>query len=194
MSLDNSSRGVTIQQESSPALIGGKTVSDSVLALSEKESSSEPTTFDLGDAGFENVVWKYTDNGSGFLIEAFYGSTKSLEVVGDIAGGILSNVSFKLTDGAWNNLFNTSYTVADSDVSLADFFGMLMVGLEGTAVALDGGQSYDLTAKLTGQSWQDVYPSGNFSNAQLVLTKVPEPATLAILSLGGLLLVRKKRQ
>ncbi len=171
--------------------------------------------FTIANHGFSSMTWAYDDTSkTSFTLEG-YGFANSSSpttnpictVTGDLSSGVATNVSVVLDNtgavGAWDDLYNGTYVVSEAEFTdYGDSYKLLMTAAD-TADGdtanqiINDGCTYDRGFEFQAQSWVvDDYDANQFTNARLALTSkpVPEPATLGILGLGGLIVALRKRK
>lgn len=173
--------------------------------------------FTIENSGFSSATWTYDDTsktsftvkGYGFADTALTVPTTDpiLEVTGTLSGGSVANVSLKLDNtgaiGVWDDIYNGTYVVTEAEFTdYGDSYKLLMVaagaGEDETAnQVVYNGCTYKRGFEFQAQSWVvDDYDDNQLTNARLALTSkpIPEPATLGILGLGGLIIAMRRRR
>ena len=151
-------------------------------------ASASTFTLDKGNGiyDFSSATWEYTNSGDSFLLKGFAASDPQLqvwEITGDVAGNDqATNVVIDLyAAGPWDAAYVGTYNADNAQFTDYNNFRLMMVAAN------------DDTVSFEGQSWVvDDYAAHEFTRAQI--TVVPEPATMAILGLGGLFVAARRRK
>ena len=186
-------------------------VSASTTALEDSSYYTDSGVFSLANGGFSSMTWAYDDTSkTSFTLEG-YGTTSVSMPICTIKGSInvdgsVTGVSVALDNlgaaGAWSDLYNGTYTVAEAEFTDYGMFRLLMTagataeGETANQIIIDG-KTYDRGLEFQAQSWVvNDYVTGQFTNAQLTVASalVPEPATMAILGLGGLFVAMRRKR
>ncbi len=160
-----------------------------VLLCAAIVSAASAATFTLnkgeGIYDFSKATWEYTNSGDSFLLKGFAAgdpSTQVWEVTGDVAGNNqATNVVINLfNNGPWDASDAGIYNADDAQFTdYGNQFRLLMTAASNADVSFEA------------QSWVvDDYAANEFTRVQIV---VPEPATMAILGLGGLLVAARRK-
>ncbi len=159
-----------------------------LCAIVVSVASASTFTLDKGKGiyDFSWASWGYTNSGNSFLLKGFAASDPLVqvwEVTGDVAGNDqATNVVIDLyATGPWDAADAGTYNVGDA--LFTDYnnkFRLLMTAASNADVSFEG------------QSWVvDDYTNHEFTRA---IITVPEPATMAILGLGGLFVAARRRK
>ncbi len=185
-------------------------VSASTTALEDSPYYTDSGVFSLANGGFSSMTWAYDDTSkTSFTLEGYGTMSVSMPIctiTGVLDDGAVTGVSVVLDNlgaaGAWSDLYNGTYTVAEAEFTDYGTFRLLMTaantaeGEEDNQITI-GDSTYDRGLEFQAQSWVvDDYAAGNFTNAQLTVASalVPEPATMAILGLGGLFVAMRRKK
>ena len=151
-------------------------------------SVASADVFSLANNDFSSATWEYTNSGDSFLLKGFSGPAGSTpiqvwEITGDVApDDQATHVVIDLyATGPWDAAYVGTYYADNAQFTDYQNFRLLMTAAN------------DDTVSFEGQSWVvDDYAAHEFTRAQITI--VPEPATMAILGLGGLFVAARRRK
>jgi len=174
--IGNLSTGTTLT-EGEYRLLGGRTTVIGSIILGTGGAPLAKGKLVVNQVGQLDVNWLITSASTLDAVEFIVNSANDFQIV---AGGVnLANPSFRITLDSYTPTPGQTWRVVD-------------VGGSGISLPLDGhhplGDRYDFCNE-DGLGWC-LYKD---TNSDLSLEYLPEPATLTLLGLGGLALLRRKR-
>ena len=142
----------------------------------------DPFSYDYGSFQIlANITTAGVMTGGTITISGNYSNT--IGISGVLLTGNLT--AFGWTNGAFNELFEFTYTVTGGLMATSQYFGV---------PGSPGGVIYDTQENVFNGSFASSFFSSGFASPNADVAPIPEPATVSLVLLAGLTLVRPLRR